>query len=74
MMQEYILTLKALAEPTRLRILFLLISCEAAGGLCVCELVDALQENQYNVSRHLQFLARANLVCANKRARLLKGI
>jgi len=67
-MQEYLLILKALGEPTRLRILNLLRK-EVHIGLCVCELVDALQENQYNVSRHLQFLAKAGLVVANKRGR-----
>jgi ArsR family transcriptional regulator len=67
-MQEYILVLKALGEPTRLRILNLLMK-EVDAGLCVCEIVDALQENQYNISRHLQFLAKAGLVFANKRGR-----
>ncbi len=62
------MVLKALGEPTRLRILNLLMK-EVNTGLCVCEIVDALQENQYNVSRHLQFLAKAGLVVANKRGR-----
>lgn len=62
------MVLKALGEPTRLRILKLLMK-EVDAGLCVCEVVDALQENQYNISRHLQFLAKAGLVVANKRGR-----
>jgi len=32
------------------------------GEICVCELVDALQIPQYNVSRHLQILAAAGWV------------
>lgn len=65
-MHKYILVLKAIGEPTRLRILNLLLKEK---GLCVCELVDALAENQYNISRHLQFLAKAGLVVGKKQGR-----
>ncbi len=47
---------QSLAEPTRLRLLNIL---RQAGEVCVCELVDALQLPQYNVSRHLHVLAQA---------------
>lgn len=50
---------ECLADPTRLRLLSLLMQ---AGEICVCELVDALQVPQYNVSRHLQVLRQAGLV------------
>lgn len=52
-------TLQALADPTRLRLLNLLAQ---TGEICVCELVDALQLPQYNVSRHLRVLASAGWV------------
>ena len=51
--------LKALADPTRLRIVSLL---HEWGELCVCELVDALQVPQYSVSRHLSVLRAAGVV------------
>ncbi len=50
---------QSLAEPTRLRVLNIL---RQAGEVCVCELVDALQVPQYNVSRHLHVLAQAGLL------------
>lgn len=51
---------KALSEIIRLRIMQLLI--KAKKELCVCEIVDALQETQYNVSRHLNILKNVGLV------------
>ncbi len=50
---------QSLAEPTRLRLLNIL---RQAGEVCVCELVDALEVPQYNVSRHLHVLAQAGLL------------
>jgi len=52
--------LKALADPTRLRILNLL----GDGELCVCHLVEILDEAQPKISRHLAILRRAGLVSA----------
>ncbi len=50
-MEQLIHALKALADPTRLRLLKAVHG--AATGVCVCELVDALEQPQYQVSRHL---------------------
>jgi len=49
--------LKALADPTRLRLLRAVQS--ASGKVCVCELVEALDLPQSQVSRHLGQLKRA---------------
>jgi ArsR family transcriptional regulator len=49
---------RAFADPTRLRLLNLLLE----GELCVCELCDVLDEIQPKVSRHLAYLRRAGLV------------
>lgn len=57
---------RALADPTRLRLLNLL---EQKGGLCVCELVDALRVPQYNVSRHLQMLRQTGFVEDERRGK-----
>jgi DNA-binding transcriptional ArsR family regulator len=54
--------LKALGQPTRLRILELLRN----GERCVCEIFPAIQEEQSNVSRHLAVLRSAGLVAARK--------
>jgi ArsR family transcriptional regulator, arsenate/arsenite/antimonite-responsive transcriptional repressor len=50
--------LKALAEPTRLRILALL----AAGEICVCHIHTALEVPQPTASRHLAYLKKSGLV------------
>jgi ArsR family transcriptional regulator len=49
---------KALADETRLRILYLLQQKE----LCVCEIVKILGINQSKASRHLAYLKNAGLV------------
>ena len=52
------LLFRGFADPTRLRILNLLV----AGELCVCDLVELLGLPQSTVSRHLRYLHRAGLV------------
>jgi ArsR family transcriptional regulator len=47
-------TFQAVGDPTRLRLLNLLAQVDE---ICVCELVDALQVPQYNISRHLHVLS-----------------
>jgi ubiquinone/menaquinone biosynthesis C-methylase UbiE/DNA-binding transcriptional ArsR family regulator len=51
-------TLKAAAEPTRLRILLLLAEAE----LTVSDLTEILRQSQPRLSRHLRLLAEAGLV------------
>ncbi|HEV2388193.1 MAG TPA: metalloregulator ArsR/SmtB family transcription factor [Candidatus Acidoferrales bacterium] len=48
---------KGLADPTRLRILNLLIH----GELCVCDIQHVLESSQPNVSRHLAYLKNSGL-------------
>lgn len=55
-------TLKALSDPTRLRIVSLL----RHGELCVCDLMEALQTPQSKISRHLAFLKNAGWVKATR--------
>lgn len=54
---------RALADPTRVRILHLL----RDGPLCVGDLVSVLDLSQPKVSRHLAYLRRARLVEDEKR-------
>jgi ArsR family transcriptional regulator len=51
--------LKALAEPTRLRLLCLLSQFEE---ICVCELTEIMELPQYHISRHLSVLRHLGLV------------
>ncbi len=55
---------KALADETRLRILNLLL--HAGESVCVCEMVDALKLPQYQISRQLSILKRAEIVSVRK--------
>lgn len=59
--------LKVLGDPTRLRILRLLVATEEE--ICVCEFVDSLQERQYNVSKHIRVLERSGLIAGEKDGR-----
>jgi len=55
--------LKALGQPTRLKILDLL----AEGERCVCEIFPAIGGEQSNVSKHLGFLRSQGIVIADRR-------
>lgn len=57
-MREIVDLLKVLSDETRLRLVKALQKRE----FCVCELVDALQVPQYNISRHLSVLRKSGLV------------
>ena len=59
--------LMALSDKTRLRIVGILLSADKR--LCVCEIMDALNEFQYNVSRHLKQLKMAGLLKERKEGR-----
>jgi len=66
-MEKYLLIFKALSDKTRLRIINLLTHSDQK--LCVCELVDALDEPQYNISKHLKELKYAGLIEEKKMGR-----
>lgn len=53
--------LKALADPTRLRLLSL-IQAQPGGEACVCNLTEPLGLSQPTVSHHLKVLREAGLV------------
>jgi len=58
--------LKALADPTRLRLLSL-VQASDHGEACVCELTEPLGISQPTVSHHLRILADAGLLQREKR-------
>jgi ArsR family transcriptional regulator, arsenate/arsenite/antimonite-responsive transcriptional repressor len=57
--------LKALADPTRLRIISLL--SEHEGEVCVFEIVEAFNLEQPTISHHLRILRDAGVIDAHKR-------
>ena len=59
-MEEHIKIFKALSDVTRLKMVWLLSNIDEK--ICVSEIVEVLDEYQYNVSRHLKILKTANLV------------
>ncbi len=59
-MKEYIEIFKALGDETRLRLINLLLI--SGNKPCVCELTDALEVPQYNISKHLKILKQAGLI------------
>lgn len=66
-MEEFAAVFKALADPTRLRLVRLLL--DAGIELCVCELSESLDESQYNVSRQCSALKAAHLLESRKEGR-----
>ena len=64
-MLELVAIAKALADPTRIRI----IAALRNGELCVCELVDALEISQSSLSSHLQICRQAGVLATRKDSR-----
>jgi ArsR family transcriptional regulator len=62
--ESYIDALKALSEPSRLRLFWLLTKIHER--ICVAEAMDVLGDSHYNVSRNLKTLLKAQLVTAQK--------
>lgn len=62
-MKKTVQLLKALSDPTRLRLLNLL----QPGELCVCDLMAVLDMPQSTISRHLATLRHADLVSDERR-------
>jgi ArsR family transcriptional regulator len=59
--------LKALGQPTRLKILELLRN----GERCVCEIFPAIEEEQSNVSRHLALMKAAGILASRKEGQMV---
>ncbi|MGL4670554.1 MAG: ArsR/SmtB family transcription factor [Methanobacteriaceae archaeon] len=50
--------IKAISDPTRLKIIYLI----SYGELCVCEIYEALNKSQPTVSHHLNLLKKAGFL------------
>jgi len=54
--------LKALAQPTRLKIL----ECIRGGEKCICEIVPEINGEQSNISRHISVMQKSHLITTRK--------
>lgn len=59
-------TLKALADPTRLRLLSM-VAAHVDGEACVCDLTEPVGLSQPTVSHHLKILVEAGFLTRSKR-------
>ncbi|MCX8082015.1 MAG: metalloregulator ArsR/SmtB family transcription factor [bacterium] len=66
-MERYTEVLKAAGEKTRLRIIRLLL--ESKSPLCVCEIMDCLEETQTNISKHLKILKYTGIIKEEKKGK-----
>lgn len=64
---DYVDVLKALADPSRLRLFWLLAHIDER--ICVAEAMAVLGTSHYNASRHLTLLKQAGLVLAQREGR-----
>jgi ArsR family transcriptional regulator len=60
--------LKALAEPTRLRLVSM-VAAHEGGEACVCDLTDPLGLTQPTISHHLKILVDAGIFSREKRGK-----
>lgn len=63
-MEQFVEQLKSLGDDTRLKMMRLMM--EAKQNLCVCEIMDAIEDSHSNISRHLKILRAAGLVREKK--------
>ena len=64
--EQLAVTLKALADPARLRLLSIVASSEDQEA-CVCDLIDPIGLSQPTVSHHLKVLVDAGFLTRDKR-------
>ena len=60
--------LKALADPTRLRLVSM-VAAHEGGEACVCDLTDPLGLTQPTISHHLKILVDAGILSRDKRGK-----
>jgi ArsR family transcriptional regulator len=61
-MDKIVQCYRALSEEVRLRIMMLL----TRGELCVCDIMEILDEPQSKISRHLSYLKNSRLIIAKR--------
>ena len=66
--EELATVLKALAEPTRLRLVSI-IAAHADGEACICDLTEPVGLSQPTVSHHMKVLVDAGLLTREQRGK-----
>src|SRR5215204_6608205 len=66
--QQLATVLKAIAEPTRLRLLSL-VAAHSDGEACICDLIDPVHLSQPTVSHHMKVLVDAGLLTREPRGK-----
>ena len=61
-------TLKALADPTRLRLLSM-VAAHQSGEACICELIEPVGLSQGTVSHHMKVLVDAGFLTREQRGK-----
>ncbi|MFA7577347.1 MAG: metalloregulator ArsR/SmtB family transcription factor [Candidatus Muiribacteriota bacterium] len=64
MLNEHVRLFKGLSEPLRLRIINLLFEEK---NLCVCSIVDSLEETRSKISRHLIYMVNSGILKSFKK-------
>ncbi|WP_273476875.1 ArsR/SmtB family transcription factor [Methanobrevibacter woesei] len=57
--------LKSLADPARLKIVYLLKN----GELCVCQILEAIDKSQSTISHHLKMMKKERVLSARKQGK-----
>ncbi len=68
-MKLFVKKYKILGCLTRLRMLNILLRYDS--GLYVCEIIDILEEKQYNISKHLNLMKTVGLVIEEKQGKMV---
>ena len=66
--QQLATVLKAIAEPTRLRLLSL-VAAHDDGEACICDLTEPVHLSQPTVSHHMKVLVEAGLLTREQRGK-----
>ena len=64
-LEDYSSILKSIADPTRLKIIYLLKN----GELCVCEILDAFDKSQSTISHHLNMMKKEGIINGRKQGK-----
>ena len=62
--EHYTGVMKALSDPTRFKIIWLL--CNIDSKICSSEIAEVLGETPYNISRHIKTLKNAGMIYEKK--------
>ncbi|WP_407375290.1 ArsR/SmtB family transcription factor [Methanobrevibacter sp.] len=64
-LENHAAILKSLADPTRLKIIYLLKN----GELCVCQILEVIDKSQSTVSHHLNMMKKEGVLSARKQGK-----